>query len=122
MREPKYLNESGSQQGKWFLNRFDYFEFYGFEGELTIKIIAFITLIASLYFIPQLSIFLMPLMIWLAYVSGLTLYILRRKHCKFHGYLLYPSRLVKTFKYYEKQIDMEDFDSVASLSNTRNKQ
>lgn len=119
MRDPKFLNESGSSQGKWHLNRFDYFEFYGFETELKIKIVAWITLIASVFALFNLSILTFPFILWCSYVAVRTLFILHKKICSFHGYLLYPTMLIDTFKRYEKQIDMGDFDSIATLEKDR---
>lgn len=117
MREPKYNSESGTKQGNWYLNRFEYFEFYGFEGELKFKIICLIACISSyLAMLNAVPIYLYIPLGWIVYISAITLYVLYKKTCKIHGYFLYPDRLVRKFKRYEKQIDMEDFDSVASTS------
>ncbi len=118
MREPKNLNQNGNQQGQWFLNRFDYFEFYGFEGERRIKLICVIAcVLCYLALLSSAPFYLFIPLAWIVYISALTLYILHKKVCKYHGYFLYPARFIKKFKRYEKQIDMQDFDSVASMNN-----
>jgi len=116
MREPKYQDESGSKTGNWYLNRFEYFEFYGFQGETKLKLICLIVCISSYISLISAPIYLFPLLAWLVYVTCFTLYILHKKVCKIEGYFLFPQRLIKRFKRYEKQIDVEDFDSVATLS------
>lgn len=119
MRDPKFLNESGSKQGNWYLNRFECFEFYGFENEWKIKCWSWLTLFATAIAPFKLPLFILPLLLWCSYVAGRTLLILHRKVCHFHGYFLYPQRLITTFKRYEKQIDMNDFDSIATIDEQR---
>ncbi len=120
MREPKNLNQNGGQQGNWYLNRFDYFEFYGFEGEVKLKLLCLVACISSYFLLLSAVPFYLYIPLgWIIYISALTLYVLHKKVCKFDGYFLYPKSLVKKFKRYEKQIDMEDYDSVATLNDRK---
>jgi len=118
-REAKYLNESGSKKGNWFLNRLDYFEFHQYPGYKKHLIGSFVLFIFSIVMIIELMLnyfFVSLAFCYLAYFSCLTLIILKRKICKFDGYILYPSKIVKFFKHREKQINLNDFDSSATIN------
>lgn len=118
-REAKYLNESGSKQGSWFLNRMDFFQFYTYPKfavhkwmSLIITILSWFSLLKSLPYSFLLS---LPI-IYVAYVALRTFIILHRRVCRYNGYFLYPKRFVKFFKEREIQVDLNDFDSVATMN------
>jgi hypothetical protein len=119
MREPKYLNESGGKTGNWYLNRFEYFEFYGFQGETKLKIICVMVCVSSYLALFSAPLYLFVLLAWLVYVSSVTLYVLHKKICKINGYFCFPKYIINRFKRYEKQIDLSDFDSIATLSKDK---
>jgi hypothetical protein len=105
-REAKYLNETGSKKGNWFLNRLDYFEFHQYPGFKKHLIGSFVLFILSVVMIIELMLnhfFISLIFCYLAYFSCLTLII------------LYPSKIIRFFKHREKKIDLNDFDSVASM-------
>lgn len=113
-REYKYQNETGTKIGKWYLNRLDYFELYGFPGELKIKTKCLLCLGFSIWLIKLLPIFLAPIFLWVAYVSVRTLVILIEKKCRYRGYFLFPRKIIDFFREYRKEVDVTDFDSLAT--------
>lgn len=120
MREFKYLDESGKKQGKWYLNRIDYFEFYSFEGELSLKIKCGLLILILILFLGAKYVnafFVLPIL-WALYVLFLTLFLTFKKRCKYKGYFLFPNRIVKKFKDYEKKTDLLDFDCLATMEKT----
>ncbi|REL28261.1 hypothetical protein DXX93_17930 [Thalassotalea euphylliae] len=116
MREFKYQNESGTQVGKWYLNRLDYFEFHRFEGFFLWQVKSVAGVVLAVFLLGQLSLLFWLPLIWLAYVSGLTLWILKQQRCKFKGYFLFPHSIVTNLKSYKKEHDLLDFDSLATLA------
>ena len=115
MREFKYQNESGTKVGKWYLNRLDYFEFHRFDGFFVWQLKSAAGLVSAVFLLGQLPLLFWLPLIWLAYSSGLTLWLLRQQRCRFKGYFLFPNSIVKTLKSYKKESDLLDFDSLATL-------
>jgi len=114
-REYKYQNETGTKIGKWYLNRLDYFEFYGFPGEWKIKTKCLVCLGLSIWLIKLLPVFFAPILVWVAYVSIRTLVILIEKKCRYRGYFLFPRKIIDFFREYRKEVDVTDFDSLATV-------
>ena len=100
-RESKYLNESGTKKGNWYLNRLDYFQFNEYPEYKKHKAIA---------------LFLGILAIYLGYIALLSFNLLRTKICRYKGYFIYPTKFILCFRAREVEIDMEDFDSVATMN------
>ena len=117
-RESKYLNQSGSKTGNWYLNKLDHFEFYSFAGEARFNFACVLCLIFSIWLLPKVPFYIVFLLLWVVYVACLTLLILYRKHCKYHGYFLYPERLVTFFRRFEKETDLLNFDNMATLQKS----
>ncbi|MBO9492309.1 hypothetical protein J7384_18250 [Endozoicomonas sp. G2_1] len=117
-RQAKYQNESGSKIGRWYLNRLDYFEFYSFEGENKLKAKCLVCIIGAFLLIKISPILISLFLAWTIYVSVLTLYILQRKICKYSGYFAFPNRIVEELKSYKKEIDITDFDSLATMESS----
>ena len=114
-REYKYQNETGTKIGKWYLNRLDYFEFYGFPGEWKIKAKCLASLGLSIWLIKLLPVFFAPILAWVAYVSIRTFVILIEKKCRYRGYFLFPEKIINFFREYRKDVDVTDFDSLATV-------
>ncbi|TLX45482.1 hypothetical protein C1E24_18635 [Pseudoalteromonas phenolica] len=114
-REYKYQNETGTKIGKWYLNRLDYFEFYGFPGLWKIKAKCLVYLGLSIWLIKLLPIFFAPILVWVAYVSVRTFVILIEKKCCYRGYFLFPKKIIDFFREYRKNVDVTDFDSLATV-------
>ena len=117
-RQFKYLNESGSQQGEWFINRLDYFTFHQYPSYFKHK---YLSLTVTIAFIV-LAIKLLKYSLWpalpcfyIAYISLRTFIILQRRICRYRGYFIYPKRFVKFFKDREQYPDLNDFDSIATI-------
>jgi hypothetical protein len=122
-RQNKYFNESGSKTGSWYsswyINRLDYFEFYSYPHCSLHQLLAlFIALVAYCFAISLFSkSFLLALCCcYLAYVASLTLYLLRRKICRYRGYRLYPKKFTDFFYDIRIDVDLDDFDSIATLN------
>ncbi|MEQ3513141.1 hypothetical protein ABMY35_07350 [Pseudoalteromonas sp. BZB3] len=113
-REYKYQNETGTKIGKWYLNRLDYFEFYGFPSEWKIKAKCLVCLGFSIWLIKLLPAFFAPIQVWVAYVSIRTFVILIEKKCRYRGYFLFPEKIINFFREYRKDVDVTDFDSLAT--------
>jgi hypothetical protein len=47
-------------------------------------------------------------------VSVRTFVILIEKKCRYRGYLLFPKKLIDFFREYRKEVDVTDFDSLAT--------
>lgn len=117
-REYKYQNETGTKIGKWYLNRLDYFEFYGFPGEWKIKAKCLVCLGLSIWLIKLLPILLAPIFLWAAYVSVRTLVILIEKKCRYRGYFLFSKKIIDFLREYRKDVDVTDFDSLATAEKS----
>ncbi|PKI17997.1 hypothetical protein [Colwellia sp. 12G3] len=118
-RESKYLNESGSKTGSWYLNRIDYFQFHGYPKITQHKVLSFVVGIVAFILSLKLlssSLIISALLIYLAYVSLLTFSLLRSKICRYKGYFLYPKRIIKYFSALAVTVDLNDFDSIATLN------
>lgn len=115
MREFKYQNESGTKTGKWYLNRLDYFEFHQFDGMAKYKTLSIIAMMFSLYWLKHSPWFLMFALVYVIYISLLSLVILYKQQCRWKGYFLYPSRFVEKLKLYRKDHELNDFDSLATM-------
>jgi hypothetical protein len=118
-RENKYLDESGSKTGSWYLNRIDYFQFHGYpkakQHKVLSLIIGIISLILSLKML-SISLIMSAMLFYITYVSLLTFSLLLSKVCRYKGYIFYPKRFVKFFRAIEVMVDINDFDSIATLN------
>jgi len=118
-RESKYLNESGSKRGNWYMNRLDYFQFHEYPAYKRHKFFSlFVGILLYFIGIQVVNVSLLGFMpcIYLCYVALFTFYLLRTKRCRYKGYFLYPARIVKFFRSIEIEVDLQDFDSVATMS------
>jgi len=118
-RENKYLNETGSSKGTWYLNRIDYFQFHGYPKATQHKILSLIVGIAAFilsFKMLSTSLIISAILFYITYISLLTFSLLRSKVCRYKGYLFYPKRFVKFFKTIEVMVDLNDFDSIATLN------
>lgn len=118
-RESKYLNESGSKTGDWFMNRFYFFQFHEYQKYKSHKIISLLIGIFAVYLsfkILKISFLGALPFIYLSYVSLLSFNLLRTKVCRYKGYFLYPKRFVNFFMAIKVEVDINDFDSVATMS------
>ncbi len=118
MREFKYLDESRTKVGKLYLNRLDYFEFYSFEGELSLKVKCGFFIIILFLGVKYVNAFFVLPILWILYVLVLTLFLIFKKRCRYKGYFFFPSRIVKKFRDYEKKIDLLDFDCLATMEKS----
>lgn len=118
-RESKYLNESGSKTGNWYMNRLDYFQFHEYPNYKKHK---FSSLCLGIIFIflsfntLKLSFLGFIVFIYLSYVFLMTFNLLRTKVCRYNGYFLYPTKVISFFKSREINVDLNDFDSIATMS------
>lgn len=118
-RENKYLDESGAKIGSWYLNRIDYFQFHGYPKATQHKVLSLVIgIIAFTLSFKMLSISLImsAILFYITYVSLLTFSLLRSKICRYKGYIFYPKRFVKFFRAIEVMVDINDFDSIATLN------
>ena len=118
-RENKYLNESGSKTGSWYLNRIDYFQFHGYPKATQHKVLSL--LVGTIAFILSFnmlstSLIISAISLYISYISLLTFSLLRSKVCRYKGYLFYPKRFVNFFRTIEVMVDLNDFDSIATLN------
>ncbi|MFT5163448.1 MAG: hypothetical protein ACI9FJ_002044 [Alteromonadaceae bacterium] len=119
-RQNKYRNESGNQKGNWFINRLDYFQFHYYPRYNLHRVIASIATVGGYvgglkYFNQS---FLIALLCWyVCYLGGLTSYLLKRRICRYRGYLFYPRRFTAFFNSISKDIDANDFDTIATQNN-----
>lgn len=118
-RENKYLNESGSKTGNWYMNRLDYFQFHEYPKYKKHK---FITLPLGIFFyflglsVLELHFLASIPFFYLCYVALFSFYLLRSKRCRYKGYFLYPTSFIKFFRSIEVDVDLNDFDSIATMS------
>ena len=115
MREAKYQNELGTNIGKWYLNRLDYFQFHHFTGMARYKLLALASIVCGIYLIKHLPILLAPLPLYSIYIGLLSLVILQKRICKWKGYFLYPKRFIENLKLYRIETEVNDFDSLATM-------
>ncbi len=118
-REHRYLNESGSKTGNWYMNRLDYFQFNEYPEYKKHKFFALFLCIGSFYCgLKILSISFIGTLVfyYLAYIFLLSFNLLRTKTCRYNGYFLYPQKWIKFFRAREIETDLNDFDSVATMS------
>lgn len=119
-RESKYLNESGTKRGTWYVNRLDYFQFHEYPEYKKHKAVALVLFIFSLFAIIELlsvSFFLALPFMYVAFISVRTFDVLRNKVCRYRGYFLYPRSFVSFFEARKVDIDVNDFDSVATMND-----
>lgn len=118
-REPKFLNESGAKRGKWYMNRVEYFQFHQYPEYKKHKFLsllcALLCFCLSLYH-ANISFFLTVLFFFLSYVAFKTFYILHTKICRYKGYFLFPKKFVNFLREREVEVDLNDFDSTATMS------
>jgi len=122
-RQPKYLSESGSKQGRYFINRLDYFEFHQYPLFRNHKILSIIGFLVSVYLLNFSDNFSSVFWVgyvficcYLAYVSLTSFIILQRQICPYRGYFLYPKTWLAFFCSIKKEVDAEDFDSIATMN------
>jgi len=118
-RESRYLNESGSKTGNWYMNRLDYFQFNEYPEYKKHKYIALFASVFFLYLGLKIlkANFLISLpLFYLSYIALLSFNLLRTKVCRYKGYFIYPKRFVKFYRDREVEVDLNDFDSVATMS------
>ncbi|MEW6989525.1 hypothetical protein AADZ91_02450 [Colwelliaceae bacterium 6441] len=121
-RQAKYLNESGSKQGQYFINRLDYFEFHQYPSYKKHKVFTIIGFFLGLYLLSYAhffsSVFWLVYVVgclYLSYISCATLIILQRQICRYRGYIFYPKHWLAFFTAIQKEVDIQDFDSIATL-------
>lgn len=118
-RENKYLNESGSKKGNWYLNRLDFFQFHEYPAYKKHKFFSLVAglILGYLSIKVMLSSFLVALpILYLSYVALTTFRILHEKVCPYNGYLFYPKKFIKFYRAREVEVDINDFDSIATMS------
>lgn len=118
-RENRYLNETGSKTGSWYMNRFDYFQFNEYPEYKKHKFFALIAAIFLFYFGLKIlkTTFLGSLPVfYLGYIALLSFHLLRTKVCRYKGYFIYPKKVIKFFRDREVEVDLNDFDSVATMT------
>jgi len=117
-RQSKYLNESGSKQGNWYINRLVYFQFYEYPKFKQHRLVSLMMSIAcyflTLEFLSN-HFFLALVSVYFCYFFLLTFIILKRRVCRLKGYFFYPKRIINFFKAREVEVDLDDFDSIATL-------
>lgn len=118
-RENKYLNESGSKTGNWYMNRLDYFRFHEYPSYKKHKYISlFICILCAYFSFKTLAVTILgafPFM-YVCYISLLSFNLLRTKTCSYKGYFLYPKKFTNFFISIEVEVDLNDFDSIATMS------
>ncbi len=122
-RQNKYLNESGSKIGSWYMNRFVYFRFHAYPKYKQHKLAAFLISIISIVLLAKtigISLLITMSFGYCTFVALLTFNIFQTRVCCYRGYFLYPTTLVKFFKDREEIIDVNDFDSVATMNSKHN--
>ena len=118
-RENRYLNESGTKTGKWFMNRLDYFQFHEYPKYKKHKLVSMLFGVFSIYLslkILKVSFLVFIPFIYTSYLLLLSFNLLRTKVCRYKGYFLYPKRMIAFFRSMEVQSDINDFDSIATMS------
>ena len=100
-RESKYLNESGSKKGNWYINRLDYFQFHEYPKYKLHRVVSFLVAVACYFITMKLlsnHFWLAMFPIYICYISLLTFILLKRRVCRYKGYFLYPNRMIKFLK------------------------
>ena len=118
-RQNKYLNESGSKQGTWYINRMDYFQFHNYPKANQHKFTSFIVAISAFCLalkFASISFLLLGLFLYITYVAALTFILLKNRLCRYKGDFLYPKRIISFFRSIEITVDLNDFDSIATMS------
>ncbi|WP_448549086.1 hypothetical protein [Thalassotalea fusca] len=118
-RDSKYLNESGSKTGNWYMNRLDYFKFHEYPEYK--KHMSFALIIGIFLYFLGITVLAHSFMasipfFYLGYVAILTFNLLRTKTCLYRGYILYPKRIINFFRARAVEVDLNDFDSIATMS------
>lgn len=119
-RESKFLNESGSKRGNWYMNRLDYFQYHRYPGYKLHKYGGL--LLGVLFYLLSLNILTVTFIgfcvcCYICYVSSLTFNILRTQRCRYRGYFLYPKKIILFFREREVSVNLQDFDSIATMNN-----
>ena len=118
-RESKYLNESGTKIGNWYMNRIDYFQFHEYPAYKKHKFLSIVACIL-VYFtglkVMETSFLTALPFFYFGYLFLLSFVLLRSKRCRYKGYFLYPTRIISFFKSIEVDVDLNDFDSIATMS------
>ncbi|KGJ87424.1 hypothetical protein [Colwellia psychrerythraea] len=118
-RENKYLNESGSKTGSWYINRVDYFQFHAYPKANKHKLMSLAVGVSSFFLALKLlsfSLILSTLLLYISYLALLTFILLKNKICRYKGYFLYPRRIITYFRGVEVSVDLNDFDTIATLN------
>ena len=90
-RENRYLNESGSKTGNWFLNRLDFFQFHEYPEYKKHKLISFFA--GALTFILSIKIIMLSFLaslpiFYVSYIALKSFYLLHKKVCRHNGDLV----------------------------------
>jgi len=118
-RENKYLNESGSKTGNWYMNRLDYFQFHQYPEYKKHKFIFFCLIILFIYLsisLIKFSLLAATPFIYMTYLALVSFSLLHTKTCRYKGYFLYPRKMINFLKDREVEVDLNDFDSIATMS------
>jgi len=118
-RENKYLNESGSKTGDWYMNRLEYFQFHEYPAYKKHKFILVCLSVVFIYLIfnvIQVSFLASIPFIYFAYVTLTSFNLLHSKTCRYKGYFLYPKRVITFLRAREVEVNLDDFDSIATMS------
>ncbi len=114
------MNETGTQKGRWYMNRLDYFQFHRYPSYAKHKVIALLTFILLVLVLPQIiqfNFFIALPFIYFTYLAIRTFDVLRTRVCCHKGYFLYPKSWVTFFKQREVDTSVNDFDSIATMTN-----
>jgi hypothetical protein len=121
-RQAKYLNQSGYQKGQYFINRLNYFEFHQYPNYKKHKVLSVFTFFVGLHCLSYANMFssvfwllFVTGSLYLSYISAITFILLQRQICRYRGYIFYPKSWLAFFISIQKDVDIDDFDSVATL-------
>jgi hypothetical protein len=117
-RENRYLNESGSKTGNWYMNRLDYFQFHEYPEYKKHKYVSFCLILVFVYLsfnLIKLSFLGAVPFLYFTYVASVSFNLLRTKTCRYNGYLLFPKKIINFFRAREVEVDLDDFDSIATM-------
>jgi len=118
-RENRYLNESGSKTGNWYMNRLDYFQFHQYPEYKRHKYVSLCLVFVFIYLsfnLIKLSFLGSLPFIYFTYVALVSFNLLHTKTCRYKGYFLYPTKIINFFRAREIEVDLDDFDSIATMS------
>jgi hypothetical protein len=118
-RQNRYLNESGSKIGNWYLNRLDYFQFNEYPEYKKHKFISLGAGVLLVYLglkILKTSLLGSLPFLYLGYIALLSFNLLRTKICRYRGYFIYPSKFINFFRSRMVEVDLNDFDSIATMT------